>query len=120
MECDAAELTRARKFLLINSGPNGRFMLPNVKHFDTIINDPEIAKEASKLNMTQLDYIIRIRACVHAAEAAEREQRRRAAAAAEHGGKKRSHRRKHGRRNTRDKRKRSGVKCKRSRRTYRR
>ena len=111
MECDAAELTRARKFLLINPGPNGRFMLPNVKHFNTIINDPEIAKEASKLNMTQLDYIIRIRACVHAAEAAEREQRRLAAAA---GGR----RRRHGRRNTRDKR--SGVKCKRSRRTYRR
>lgn len=114
MECDAAELTRARKFLLINPGPNGRFMLPNVKPFDTIINDPEISKEASKLNMTQLDYIIRIRACVHAAEAAEREQRRLAAAAAEHGGR----RRRHGRRNTRDKR--SGVKCKRSRRTCRR
>jgi hypothetical protein len=110
MECDAAELTRARKFLLINPGPNGRFMLPNVKHFNTIINDSEIAKEASKLNMTQLDYIIRIRACVHAAEAAEREQRRLAAAA---GGKKRSHRHKHGRRNTRGKRKRSRRTCRR-------
>ena len=113
MECDAAELTRARKFLLINSGPNGRFMLPNVKPFDTIINDSEIAKEASKLNMTQLDYIIRIRACVHAAEAAEREQRRLAAAAAGHGGRMRSHRRKHRRSNTRGKRKRSRRTCRR-------
>ena len=112
MECDAAELTRARKFLLINPGPNGRYTMDNAKPFNEIINDPEIAKEASKLNMTQLDYIARIKACIHAARAA----------AAGHGGQMR----RHGRRNTRGKcsgGKRSGGKRssgKRSRRTCRR
>ena len=113
MECNDEELTRARKFLLINPGPNGRFTFGNIKPLDEITNDPEIAKEASKFNMTQSVYIKRIRECVNAAEAVERrrlteaverERERRRLAAAVDGGKRRSHRRKHGRRNTRGKR----------------